>query len=174
MAVKRTVTDGDGKVVEESKAAGLRLVPPSMPEPPKAKGAASKKKAGGKAAGGKKAVGKGSGSSSRSSSSRSSSKGSRKRSASSTRPATGDTLSRTTTTKDVDPAKLEDAEKAKRLRKIYELRKKVERKKLADEAAMKHRRKTRAEYEGALQELEKELDEQRHGPGPLFVGEPAT
>lgn len=69
---------------------------------------------------------------------------------------------------ELDPGNLDAKASAVRLRAIYRLQGDVENKKATYEAASRVRRAAKAELEEALEALEKEVHEQRFGPGPLF------
>lgn len=69
---------------------------------------------------------------------------------------------------ELDPGKLDAKASATRLRSIYRLQGAVENKKATYDAASRVRRAAKAELEEALEALEKEVHEQRFGPGPLF------
>jgi len=70
--------------------------------------------------------------------------------------------------KEVDVSKINQQEGKKRLGSIYRLEKSVERTKSVLEAASKTRRSAKANHEKAVDVLEKEIRDQRFGPGPLF------
>jgi hypothetical protein len=70
--------------------------------------------------------------------------------------------------KEIDVSKLDREKTAKRLETIYRLEKAVEKKKASFDAASQVRRRTKADFEKAQDALEKEIRDQRFGPGPLF------
>lgn len=70
--------------------------------------------------------------------------------------------------KEINPETLETSKARKRLGAIYKLERNVERKKAAFDLASRSRRAAKAELEQAEEDLEKEIREQRFGPGPLF------
>lgn len=70
--------------------------------------------------------------------------------------------------REIDPDALDVDEARKRCRAIYRIEKRVEAKKAAFDEASALRRAAKAEYELALSDLEREIQEQRFGPGPLF------
>lgn len=70
--------------------------------------------------------------------------------------------------KEVNPSKLDSVAAHRRLRSIYRLEKELENKRVALELASSNRRAAKAAYDEAIEALEKEIREQRTGPGPLF------
>lgn len=73
-----------------------------------------------------------------------------------------------TKTVEVDPTKLSPEKLRDRVAKIYALEKVRDRKKAALDLASRGRRAAKAELEQAEEDLTKEIQEQRFGPGPLF------
>lgn len=75
------------------------------------------------------------------------------------------------TGKEIDPTKLDQTKAVKRLASIYDLEREVEVRKHVYENAKRDLRSARADFESAVEALEKEIREQRFGPGPLFNAE---
>lgn len=69
---------------------------------------------------------------------------------------------------EVDVSKLSPEKAMKRLEAIYKKEKAVEKKQASFDLASRARRAAKAELEQAQDELAKEIQDQRFGPGPLF------
>lgn len=69
---------------------------------------------------------------------------------------------------EVDPRSLPPDDARKRCAAIYELEREVEKKRAAHDLAKKAARAKKAELDDAEAALEKEIRDQRMGPGPLF------
>lgn len=70
--------------------------------------------------------------------------------------------------KEIDVEKVDVARARKMLGATHRLAKKVERTAAALAVASKARRAAKASHEAAIEELERELRDQRYGPGPLY------
>lgn len=84
---------------------------------------------------------------------------------------TPDKASKASKSKEVDPDKLDPADARKRCRMIYRLEKKIETKRIAHDQSKRNTAAAKKALDGALEELRKEISEQRFGPGPLFDDE---
>ena len=70
--------------------------------------------------------------------------------------------------REVDPKNLEPEDAKKRCAAIYKRERKVEGKRVIHELAKKTAKAAKAALTDAEEELEKEINDQRFGPGPLF------
>lgn len=76
--------------------------------------------------------------------------------------------------KEVDLSAIDVGKARKRLGAIYKLKKNLAKKQALFDLASRNRRAAKAELEEAQAELDREIEEQRVGPGPLFGANPET
>lgn len=88
------------------------------------------------------------------------------------KPAKGDAPAKPA--KEIDVGALDVGKARKRLGAIYKLKKNLEKKQALFDLASRNRRAAKAELEEAQAELDREIEEQRVGPGPLFGANPET
>jgi len=69
---------------------------------------------------------------------------------------------------EVDPALLDPEEAKKRCGEIYRLEKKIEAKRASYELLKSRTKTAKTTLDAAQEALDKEIDAQRFGPGPLF------
>lgn len=81
------------------------------------------------------------------------------------KPAKG---SKPTTSKECDPMSLDRKKAAERLRTIYDLEKDLEGARARYDVACRARKSAKADLDEAEEALNKEIRDQRQGPGPLF------